>query len=373
MWTKSAYLDKTIILEGCNGEWAQERYLPLLADRAAKGDIELWAISLDDKILLKNDKTQEFWTTAQAHDKAHYLNKKKNEQSYNRLSDATHVFVVTPDRTHSQIAKSWLERLAPNGKIFIEKPLDASMRSADELREDIKKKKKEDTVFVFDHYLARAYPLLQDKNGGLAQIGTIEKIEFHILESAPIKENRSKTLDRGIIFDLFSYVLTLSGALIERKLTPLISILQRAEIREVKAAQYLGSPIAGETFSQVKFTFDNVEVTSLLGKGIGTQDDKEMIVYGSNGIIKLDFLMNTCFIFNHEGEEKLQGKLEAMHVETFLEELIDKDKQPISIPGVLDFDTGFEILAILDKAKTQVEKMLPYQVGEPIDNILKRL
>ena len=363
MQTKSAYLDKTIILEGCNGEWAQERYLPFLADRAAKGNIELWAIDRNDEILLENEKTQESRVIAQAHDKAHYLNKKKDKPLYNGLSDATYVFIVTPDRTHSQIAEFWLEHLAPNGKIFIEKPLDASMKSACKLRKRIKEENKEGAVFVFDHYLAIAHPLIANWNSYLKPIGRVERIEFHILESSTIKPNRVKTLDKGIIFDLLGHVLTLSGALIEQRLTPSISALQRAEIKEVKAAQYSGSPIGGETFSKVEFTFGNVEVASLIGKGIGTRDDKVMIVHGTRGMFKINFKSK---------RDAFEGKLEARHVETFLKELIDKNKQPISIPGVLDFDTAFEILTILDRAKGEMAKAEDYRVEDSVDSILAK-
>ena len=371
MRTKSAYLDKTVILEGCNGEWAQERYLPLLVDRAANGGCELWAIDLDDGILLTNDKIQESWTIAQARGQAHYLSKLKDKQSYNKLLDATHVFIVTPDQYHCQIAEFWLERLAPNGKIFIEKPLDASMRSADELRKDIKRKKQEDTIFMFDHYLARARPLMEDWPRYLKLIGGIEKIDASILESSTIKPNRVKTLEKGIIFDLFGHILALSGALIEQNLTPSPHILQKVEIKGVKAAQYLNSPISGETFSEIRFNINNVAVTGSMGQGVGREDNKEMTVYGSKGIINLDF-QNDTFACNPEGQPKSRGKLEARHVETFLEELIGRNKQSISIPGVLDFDAAFEILSILNKAKAQMGKMADYQAGETTDNILKK-
>jgi len=368
---KSDYLNKNIVLEGCNGEWSQRHYLPLLVNKAARGDIKLWAIDVEDEIKLKDPQIRKSYEIAQSHHKAHYLNKIKHEQSYKGFSDATYVFIVTPDQYHSQIAEFWLGRLAPKGKIFIEKPLDASMRSALKLRQNIKERNKEDAVFVFSHYLARAQPFLQDINRNLDQIGKVERIEFHILESATIPLNRAKALNKGVIFDLFGHILALSGALIERNLTCSKSILQRAKLREVKAAQYLGCPTAGEAFSRIKFAFDNVEVISLIGKAL--RDEKVMIVYGSNGVTKLDFLSNTFLVFDHQGEPKSQGQLNPRHVESFLEEIIDKDKQPISVPGVLDFDAGIEILAILDKAKMRIEKIVDYQVGESTDSILTRL
>lgn len=372
MSTKSDYSNKKIILEGCNGEWSQGHYLPLLAQRAAREDIELWAIDLEDEIQLRNSQIKRSWEEAHGHHKAHYLNKIEMGQSYKRFSDVTYVFIVTPDQYHCQIAEFWLGRLAPEGKIFIEKPLDAFIQSAFKLRQSLTETNKEDAVFVFSHYLAKVRPLMEDWNRHLKQIGKVEKIEFRILESSPIPLNRAKTLDKGIIFDLFGHILALSGALIEPNLTPSKSISQRVELRKVKAARYYDCPITGETFSWLKFSLDDTQVISLMGKGVA-QDDKVMMVYGTNGMIKLDFLIDTYLALDRQGQEISQGKLNPRHVESFLEQIIEEEKQPISIPGIVDFDAGIEILAILDEAKMQIKKIINYQAGEPIDNILKRL
>ncbi len=48
----SANYPLKIVLEGCNGEWAQKHYLPLLVEKAAKGAIELWAVDIKRQIAL---------------------------------------------------------------------------------------------------------------------------------------------------------------------------------------------------------------------------------------------------------------------------------------------------------------------------------
>lgn len=373
MKTKSDFPNKIIVLEGCNGEWAQERYLPFMIEKAAKGTIELWVVDIEPQIKLSAPDVAVLWQAAQSKSKACYVNKTINKESYERLSKIDYVFIVTPDQYHSEIAEFWLGRLAPKGKIFIEKPLDASMRSALKLKQNVKERNKEDTVFAVDHYLARVRPLMKDWNRHLKQIGKVEKIEFRILESSLIPSNRAKTLNKGIIFDLFGHILALSEALIERSLTPSKSILQRVKLKEVKVARYYDCPIAGETFSRIKFAFDDVEVISSIGKGIGTQDDKVMIVYGTNGMFELDFKSDTYRGLNRQRQQTSGGQLDPRHVESFLEELLAKDKQPISIPGILDFDAGIETLTILDKAKMKIDKIINHQVGETTNSILKRL
>ncbi|MDI6814696.1 MAG: Gfo/Idh/MocA family oxidoreductase [Dehalococcoidales bacterium] len=339
--------------------------------KAARGGIELWAVDIEPQIKLIAPDVAILWQAAQSKSQACYVNKTINKESYERPSNIDYVFIVTPDEYHSEIAEFWLNRLAPKGKIFIEKPLDAFIRSALKLGQIIKEANRDDVVFVYDHYLAKVYPFLQDKSN-LDQIGKIERIKFHILESSPIPLNRAKTLNKGVIFDLFGHILALTGAFIERNLAPSKSILQRVKLREVKAARYYDCPIAGETLSQIKFTLDDTEVISLMGKGVA-QDDKVMIVYGTNGMLKLDFLNNVSLVFNRQGQQRSPGELNPRHVESFLEEIIDKDKQPISIPGVLDFEAGIETLAILDEAKIRIEKIVDYHAGVSIDSILERL
>lgn len=170
-----------MILEGCNGDWAQKHYLPALVDKAARGDIELLAIDIVPYIQLKDRKVVISWQTAQERGTARYLSKLdiKDKEHYVTARNVDYVFVVAPDQYHCQIAGFWLERLTTEAKIFVEKPLDASISSALELKNKLGER---DIVYAFDHYLARAQPFLQKQSEYLKKIGKITRIEFHILE-----------------------------------------------------------------------------------------------------------------------------------------------------------------------------------------------
>lgn len=355
---------KKIILEGCNGEWAQKRYLPLLIEKILKENFELWAIDIDSWIKLSDSKLVELWKTAQSKNKAHYLDKIKNKKSYERLSDADYVFIVTPDRFHCDIAESWLGRLKQHGRIFIEKPLDASMQRAKKLK---KKVSDSDIIYGVDHYLAKIHPFLQNKIGYLEEIGQIEKIKICILESSDISENRTKSLEGGMIFDLFSHVLPLlSGVLNLKHLSTVI------KLDEVKAAKYSGTPIPGETFSWIKFHSDDVEIEAMVGKSVGTSNDRFMEICGSEGEIHLDFDKAKFFVFNSHNCIKEQRNLNSQHIESFLEEIL-QGREPLSVPGVLSFDESFETLLVLDNIKKRIERVSEYRKNEPISDILKKL
>lgn len=355
---------KKVVLEGCNGDWSQKRYLPFLAEKAKKGEIELWALDIEPQIRLSTSKVANLWRIDQNQNKAYYLDKIQNKQSYERLSDASYVFVVTPDRSHCEIAEFWLERLSRHGKIFIEKPLDASIRRARELKRKIGERH---IVYGFNHYLGRAYPFLQHKDVYLEKIGQIKKIEFHILESSGIPLNRAKSLDKGVIFDLFSLALPLINAVLSLKCSP-----AAVKLEEVKAARYVNAPISGETFTWIKSHVGDVEVESVVGTCVGISDDKCMKIHGSKGQIKLDLLVDEFFIFDSQDSRKEQGNLNPKHVESFLEDIL-QGREPLSAPGVLSFDAAFEILFILDQVKKRIRKVSEYQAMEVTSEILKML
>lgn len=355
---------KKIILEGCNGEWAQKRYLPFLTEKMLKENFELWAIDIDPRIKLSDSKLVELWKTAQSKNKAHYLDKIKNKKSYERLSDADYVFIVTPDRFHCEIAEFWLERLERHGKIFIEKPLDVSVHKARKLKEKIGDR---DIVYGFNHYSSRVHTFLQNKTAYLKEIGQIKKIEFHILESYGIFENRVETLSEGVIFDLSSKVFPLIGTVLDLK-----SLSSEVRVEEVKAAKYIDAPILEETFAWVKSRSGTVELEIVVGKGIGRSNEKFMNIFGSGGQIKINFSEYKFSIFDSQNCRKKHGNLNHRDVESFLEEIL-QGKEPLSVSGVLSFGEAFETLKVLDDIKKRIKKVSKYQKNESIGEILKKL
>ena len=352
---------KKIILEGCNGDWSQKHYLPFLIKKVIEGDFELWAIDRNSEMRIDIPKINKLWQKAQ--NNVHYLNKEKNKKIYETLSNIDYVFIVTPDRFHCEIAEFWLDRLSSNGRIFIEKPLDASVEKARRLKNKIGN---QNIVYNFDHYLAKAYPFFQNKSTYLEGIGQIKKIEFHILESYGIPKNRAESLKKGVIFDLFSHDLSLIDALFDSEF-----LSTKIKVGDVKAARYINAPIPEETFAWIKLHFSNIKIEAMIGKSVGKSDDIYMNIYGTRGEIKIDFVKNEFFVFDSQKITKKRGYLNTLHVKDFLKEIL-QGKEPLSVLGVLSFDTAFEILLTLNNIKEQIGKTVEYQQNEVLNDILKK-
>jgi hypothetical protein len=99
---------RTVVLIGCNGEWAQKRYLPQLLKKASRGKCVLWGIDTKNDITLPLENILKRWQRAENRGQAHYL-KITSEAGIGSIPPADCVFIVTPDRTHCQIAIQWLE------------------------------------------------------------------------------------------------------------------------------------------------------------------------------------------------------------------------------------------------------------------------
>jgi len=186
---------KKVVLEGCNGDWAQQRYLSFLTAEADKQNTELWALDLAPQIKLANPSITALWQSSRGKGKARYIDKSSSRETLDRPDDVSHIFIVTPDKFHAEVATFWLERLASDGRVFIEKPLDASVAAAGRLEKALKEKGAIESVYAFDHYLARAYPFLHKCSRYVEKIGGISQIEVRILEPDGISEERASTLD----------------------------------------------------------------------------------------------------------------------------------------------------------------------------------
>lgn len=365
---------KRVILEGCNGDWSQKQYLPVLAKEADKGDVELWTVDIEPQMKLTTPEVTTLWQRAESKGKACYLDKRKDRETYERLSNVDYVFIVTSDQYHCQVAKFWLERLASEGKIFIEKPLDDRLAVAEMLKKHIEAKGAKESVFGFDHYLARAYPFLLKSGLYSKQIGDSIRIEFHLLDDYGELIKRAGTLDRGAIFDLFCHVLAVVCATVSQNTTCLATELATIELDETKAARHSAHPISGETFARIKFTVNrnraNRRVTSDVGYHQGGGGSKFMRLEGTGGKIELDFARDEFAIFESQGKLLGKGKLLDKHVERFLEEIVLENKHPLSVPGVLSFEAALEILKILDEAKAKISKLFEYECNDSYQKIL---
>lgn len=340
-----------VVLAGCNGDWAQKRYLPFLIEKAKRGDVTLWATDIQSEIKLDSPASHSLWRIAEGKGRAHYLNEGKDMKSLGIHRDVDYVFIVTPDRCHCNVAEFWLNRLSPKGKIFIEKPLDASIDKAERLQAKIRNK---DVVYGFDHYLAELHPFLLSVDSYLEKIGGPESLEIKILEATDIPSEKADTLKEGVIFDLFPHVLAVSAAVVEKKLAPTEDILQKAQFVDGARAKYRGWPFSSETCARIEFLVGNKRVIGRVGKGIGKEPDKWMVIHGAHGgKVEIDF----------------QAYLESKPVESFLEAVLEGSSID-SAPGVLSFGAAFETLKWLSRSRHDITMESDYDIGAYLSEAL---
>ncbi len=359
---------RKVVLEGCNGEWAQKHYFPALLEEAYREEIELWAIDIKPRVRIDNS-FKNLWTSCEKYNKVHYLNKIKDKELYEHLSDIDYVFVIVPDKYHSEVAEGWINRLSPNGKIFIEKPLDAFVRSAIKLRRKIIKEKKKEAIYCFDHYLASISTFLEKKEEYLKTIGKIERIEFQILETSSIPISRADTLNKGIVFDLFPHILVVISAILLQSSESLEQKLQNIKVLKVIGAQVPKALIIGETFAKIDFIVREIKIEAMVGKYTGVCDSKFMKIYGLNGLAEFNFLERKFSIIDYQNNKKINTRLNQKHVKNFLNKVLS-GKNPLLVPGVLSLDTALEILLILDEVKMRIDRINKYKPGSSVEEIL---
>ncbi len=370
------------VVEGCNGVWAQKQYIPALVKEAALGKINLWAVDKANNMRLKDEKTRKYWEFALSNGLTHYINSDK-EEAYRSIPKGDYVFVLTPDRFHSEITRTWVNKLEAGGRIIIEKPLEACIKSADDLKENLEKKGRKEAVFGFDHYLARVYPFLNDNIHYLKNIEDITNIEFYLLEAGSIPAERKDALEEGVVLDLLCHCLAVTGAVVDFDITPSVDTLQSVDSLEIVPARHAKSLITRETFARIEFRVkvkdkdNDIGVVAYLGKCVGNEDYKMMKIYGTdNERIELDLNKDILSVFDKAGEG-IAGPiaLYSDHVKSFIGELLSREKDiTLTLPGVISFDAAYEILNITKRAKEQVRGELPeYGCHTELETILGKI
>lgn len=295
-----------ILVEG-GGDWVEKTFRALFSKKSKTHPLSVFYA--DDTSWTGGERPR--WTNPVAADLNNdgisylqpwetYLDKNDPEQyARYRLLRPDVVFVVTPDRTHSFIAREWLGK---SPLIFVEKPFDSRVKHVDELRY-ARQEAFVTHVHGLDHYQAYARPVYKMKAVIQQHLGDfLGGVKFYLSERRPIEKKRARSLQYGLTLDLLPHLIAL--------LTYFGKVKTIDEIRVLDAGQYepliSGTPeeptdisgeYRGETFSRVQFTFEDksgngyfVPCLAVVGKGFA-DDVKYMEVIGDNGnAIRIDLL-----------------------------------------------------------------------------------
>lgn len=208
------------------------------------------------------------------------------------------VFVVTPDFTHSRIARDWLGK---SPLVFVEKPFDSRIANVDDLlRASAQRRGTE--VLGLDHWLSDALPLHELKAPVVDHLGgALASMTFFMTEDRPIERGRDRSLQFGLMLDLTPHMLAL--------LTHFGDVSTIDDIRVCFAGQYRDliakDPDTGaeeripgfrnETACALRFTFQDysgngfrIPCRAVVGKGF-KRAVRYLEVTGRNGkSIRLD-------------------------------------------------------------------------------------
>jgi len=352
--------DEKVILEGYLGDWAQKSYFRNLAEKAGQSKITFYAVDIRPAPSpVGNYKKSVI-----------FVDKKSENVKYKAINDVDYVFIVTPHEFHCLIAEHWLQKgkLSENGQIFIEKPLNSSVENILKLE---KYKEAKDKIIAIDHYIPKVLPLIEKLEGTRKKCGKIKKIIFNILESDPILESRSKTLDEGLILDICPHILA-----IFTKIMNICNTFQlnadNFEVLTVNTAKYVSAPIAGETFARIVVKIEEVTLECHIGKAVGTKDNKVLEILFERGSVTADFVAGD-FSLKIADENPIDGRLQKKHIGTLLDDIIDKEfNRDEFLKKSLNFDEGFEIVKIITKIRGSMGKPIEYEKSSSLNKILMK-
>ncbi|MBS1787715.1 MAG: Gfo/Idh/MocA family oxidoreductase [Acidobacteria bacterium] len=232
-----------------------------------------------------------------------YLDKASPEDyaKYQKLRPDV-VFVVTPDFTHSLLARQWLNKVP---LVFVEKPFDSQVGNVDDLRRAFKPKTRTE-VLGLDHYQFYALEikeLLPEIRRHLG--GAIARIEFYLTEDRPIEIGRDKALQYGLTLDLLPHMLALLTYFGDVTTIDDITVVETGRYQpliatskdypKVSSVEDISHTYESETYSRVRFTFQDrshsglhIPCLAVVGKGFGSEA-KYMELTGINRhVIRID-------------------------------------------------------------------------------------
>ena len=317
-----------VVVEGC-GQWAMQ-YLEALTEVAGSGEAGVF-FTFDSTFGLENERLpvslfksylEATLRNVERIEKAGFACIDVKDTLYavrGRSADnpnrqilprrVDYVFVVTPDRTHCDVAEKWLGRAR---RIFVEKPFDLSERRIEAFIDQAAGSCTE--VYALDHYFVRANHAAVDGGYYLAHLfgdgpAEITGFEFRMTEPcsdlAAVRE-RALSLQEGMVFDMGSHAIPILLPFLAPETLRLLEASAGVSERladlffkggdSFAAAVVEGTPPAGSGL------LGTVRGTLAVGKDVGLRPEKWLKMQGLAGGICFDLANYTLDRLNPKGE-----------------------------------------------------------------------
>jgi predicted dehydrogenase len=271
-----------IVVEGA-GDWVTKAYRPLFEGLRLAGRQVSVFYADDTRWKLSPDWTRQLasWET--------YLDKAEPEDYavYQKLNPDV-VFIVTPDFTHSVIARWWLSKRAP--LVFVEKPFDSQSSNVEALFGALARHPVS-AILGLDHYQFRAL-LLHQYMPGIAEHlgGGLSAAAFYMCEAKPLETNRARTLQYGLTLDMLPHLPALLAYFGD------VGSIDDIQIADAGRHQNVPNDFENETYSKVRFTFEDhsddhrrVPCTAVVGKGFKSEVKYLEITGLTGNAVRVDF------------------------------------------------------------------------------------
>lgn len=379
-----------LVIEGV-GDVVKKNYFPALQEVKADGKRKFETTFVDNSAFWAKDrKLRDKMLAIQKALRgwgANYLdksNKRQNKQVEDLRPDV--VIVATPDSTHSKVTSTWLGSAAQ--RIFIEKPLDSCIDAVRCLMGETRPYDRR--LFAFDHYRARLLPTRAKFHmlEGFLKAG-IESFTFYFLEDqsgddpkyaaarggrqGPIEnEQRVKALQQGVILDLMPHVIAIL-AHFGRVETVRVTHIRAGKYEGVDGVRDQPSEIDGETFADVRFTFEAhdqnwVNGVAFVGKGVrgveslGKEHDRNVkflrIGTKDGRTVDFDFRKSgagasTARLVDEQGALQFEFPLIADPYYAFLDNALNLDTELDQRLG-LSLETGKKVLEVIEDMRRPI-------------------
>jgi hypothetical protein len=298
----------SVVVEG-SGDWVEKTYRKLFKKKVDDGrDL---AVFYADDTRWKDSRPRwadpERWTAPDAwEDPATtglqpwevYLDK-KNPEDFARYMNLRPdvVFVVTPDFTHSAVARHWLGK---SPLVFVEKPFDSQVKNVDDLK--LRYAFEETTkILGLDHYQFYALPIIKYKDKIREHLGgLVNRVEFYLTENHPIENTRLRSLQYGLTLDLLPHLIALLTFFGDIRTIDQIEVLEAGQYDTLPRAPTAGAAAGlfqGETYSRVRFTFEDesrsgyhIPCLAVVGKGFAREVKYLQVTGRHENAIRVDLL-----------------------------------------------------------------------------------